>query len=120
MSGNLSQNYKGVTVAEIATKKLFENDKIVVWEMVLEPGESSGLHTHSHSYLFHVIEGSTGEVTDKNGTHCGTLTMEPGFTMYLQLKGQELVASEDFRIPITHSARNAGKTRFREILVETK
>src|SRR6185436_18481410 len=114
------QTFQGGLVAEVATTKLFENDKIIVWEMVLEPGESSGLHTHSHSYLFHVVEGSTGEVTDKNGKHCGTLTMEPGFTMFLQLKGDELVASEEFRIPITHSARNVGKTRFREILVETK
>ena len=107
-------------MAEIATKKLYENEKIVVWEMVLEPGESSGLHTHSHSYLFHVLEGSTGEVTDKNGKPCGTLTMESGFTMYLRLQGQELVALDDFRIPVTHSARNVGTTRFREILVETK
>ena len=106
-------------MAEIATKKLFENEKMAVWEMVLEPGESSGLHTHSHSYLFYVLEGSTGEVTDKEGKSCGSLQMEPGFTMFLRLQGQELVA-DDFRIPVTHSARNVGTTRFREILVETK
>ena len=108
-----------VVVAEIATKKLFENETIAVWEMVLEPGESSGLHTHSNSYLFYVLEGSTGEVTDKDGNSCGSLTMEPGFTMFFQMQGKELVAG-DFRIPLTHSARNVGKTRFREILVETK
>jgi hypothetical protein len=106
-------------VGEIATKKLFENEKIAVWEMVLEPGESSGLHTHNNSYLFYVLEGSTGEVTDKDGKSCGSLTMEPGFTMFFQLQGKELVAG-DFRIPVTHSARNVGKTRFREILVESK
>jgi hypothetical protein len=106
-------------MAEIATKKVFENDKIVVWEMVLDPGQSSGLHTHSNSYVFHVLEGSTCEVTDKEGKSCGALTMEPGFTLHFQLTGQELVA-DDFRIPITHSARNLGTTRFREILVETK
>src|SRR4030095_3762969 len=108
-----------VVVAEIATKKLFENEKITARGVVLEPAESSGLHTHTNSYLFHVIEGSTGEVTDKDGTSCGSLTMEPGFTMFFQLQGKELVAG-DFRIPVTHSARNVGKTRFREILVETK
>ena len=107
-------------MAEVATTKLYENEKIIVWEMILEPGESSGLHTHAHSYLFHVLEGSTGEVTDKHGKSVGQLTMEPGFTMYLELVGQELVGSGDFRIPITHSARNVGTTRFREILVETK
>jgi hypothetical protein len=45
--------------------------------------------------------------------------MEPGFTMFFQMQGKELVAG-DFRIPLTHSARNIGKTRFREILVESK
>lgn len=107
-------------MADVATKKLYENDEIIVWEMVLEPGENSGLHTHSHSYLFHVLEGATCEVMDREGKSCGALSMEPGFTMFLRLQGQELVASEEFRIPLTHSARNIGKTRFREILVETK
>jgi hypothetical protein len=106
-------------MADIATKKVFENDKIVVWEMILEPGQNSGLHTHSNSYVFHVLEGATCEVTDKEGKSCGALTMEPGFTMFFQLTGKELVAG-DFRIPITHSASNIGKTRFREIIVETK
>jgi beta-alanine degradation protein BauB len=45
--------------AAIATKKIFENDKIAVWDMVLAPGESTGLHTHQHDYMFFVIEGST-------------------------------------------------------------
>lgn len=106
-------------MAEVATKKLFENDNVIVWEMVLEPGESSGVHTHSHSYVFSVLEGSTCEVLDKDGESCGSLTMEPGFTLHFQLQGKELV-SPDFRIPVTHSARNLGKSRFREILVETK
>jgi len=106
-------------MADIATKKIFENDKIAVWEMVLEPGQISGLHTHSHSYVFYVLEGATCEVTDKDGKSCGTLSMEPGFTMFFRLEDKELVAG-DFRIPLTHSARNIGTTRFREILVESK
>lgn len=113
------QIFPGGIVAEIATKKLFENDKIAVWEMVLEPGESSGVHTHSNSYLFYVLEGATCEVLDKEGQSCGALTMEPGFTMFFQMQGKELIAG-DFRIPLTHSARNIGETRFREILVESK
>ena len=107
-------------MAEIATKKLFENDKISVWEMILEPGEAGGIHTHSHSYMFYVLEGATCEVLDKDGNSCGALTMEPGFTLYFQKQGQQLVAEGDFKIPLTHSARNIGKTRFREILVESK
>jgi oxalate decarboxylase/phosphoglucose isomerase-like protein (cupin superfamily) len=115
----MQQLFREKSMADIATKKIFENDKFAAWEMVLEPGQSSGLHTHSHSYVFYVLEGATCEVIDKEGKSCGALTMEPGFTMFFNLENQELVAG-DFRIPLTHSARNIGTTRFREILVESK
>ncbi len=106
-------------MADIATKKIFENDKIAVWEMVLEPGESTGVHTHSHDYVFYVIEGSTGEVTDKDGNVLGNLELKAGDTMFFRLEGEEVVAGE-LRVPAIHSARNIGTTRYREILVETK
>ena len=47
-------------MAEIGTKKIFENEKFALWEMVLEPGERTEVHTHSHDYVFYVLEGSTG------------------------------------------------------------
>ncbi len=106
-------------MADIATKKIFENDKIAVWEMVLEPGESTGVHTHSHDYVFYVIEGSTGELTDKDGIVLGNLDLKAGSTMSFRLEGEELVAGE-LRVPATHSARNVGTTRFRDIRVDTK
>ena len=106
-------------MSHVATTKIFENEKIIVWEMVLEPGESSGVHTHEHDYVFHVIEGSTGEILDKEGNQLGILELKAGDTMFLKLDGEELVAS-NLRVPITHNARNAGTTRYKEILIETK
>ena len=106
-------------MADIATKKIFENEKLSVWEMVLDPGERTEVHTHSHDYLFYVLEGSTGEVSDKDGNVVGALEMKAGDSYFFRIEGQELV-SGDFRIPLTHSARNVGSTRFREILVESK
>lgn len=106
-------------MADIATKKVFENDKIAVWEMVLEPGESTGVHTHERDYVFFVIDGSTAEVTGEDGKSLATFELGSGETMALRLEGQDLV-SGDLRLPATHSARNVGSTRYREILVETK
>ena len=106
-------------MSDIATTKIFEDEKVLLWEMVLEPGESTGVHTHTRDYVFYVIEGSTGELTDRDGNHLGTLELKAGETMPFRLEGQELV-SGDLRIPATHSARNVGATRYREILVETK
>ncbi len=104
---------------DIATKKIFENDKVSVWEMVLEPGESTGVHTHSQDYLFYVIEGSTAEVTDEDGKPIDTFELKTGDVMSFRLEGRDLVGT-DLRIPATHSARNVGSGRYREILVETK
>ena len=106
-------------MAEIATKKIFEKDTFALWEMVLEPGEQTEVHTHTHDYVFYVLEGSTGEVSDKDGNPVGALEMKAGDSYFFKMEGRELVSGE-FRIPLTHSARNVGTTRFREILVESK
>jgi hypothetical protein len=111
------RRFEEASMAEIATSKIFENEKISLWEMVLEPGESTGVHTHSRDYVFHVIEGSTLELADGAGTSLGKLEMKIGDTMSLRLEGRELVAG-DSRFPVTHSARNVGSSRYREILVE--
>ncbi len=106
-------------MAEVATTKIFENDKIAVWELVLDPGESTGVHTHSHDYMYYAIEGSTLEVTDKDENVLSSLELNAGDSLSFRLEGDELVGGE-LRVPATHNARNIGTTRFREILVETK
>src|SRR5947199_6961217 len=105
-------------MSEIATKKIFENDKIAVWEMVLEPGEGTGIHTHPHDYIFYVIEGSTSEITDKIGNFFSKLEMTAGESMFIRLEGQELVEG-NLRMPDTHRALNVGTNRSRETLEKT-
>jgi beta-alanine degradation protein BauB len=43
-------------VGSIATEVLLENDLIRVWDLTLEPGETSPLHTHQHPYFFVPLE----------------------------------------------------------------
>ena len=102
----------------VLTTKLFENEKVAVWERVIEPGDSTGTHTHLHDYVFHVVEGSTLEVPDSDGNTV-RLEAETGLTMYVGLDGDEIV-TEEMRGPATHDAKNIGDTRYREILVELK
>ena len=106
-------------MAEVATTKLFENDRVIVWEMVLEPGESTGVHTHQHDYFFHVLEGSTVGTRDKDGVPLGEFDLDAGSTNWLALDGDELMFG-DVRLPATHDAENVGSGRYREILVELK
>ena len=42
---------------DIGTRVLFENDRVRVWELRLEPGERSDLHRHENDYLMIQLEG---------------------------------------------------------------
>lgn len=70
----------GKIMSDVATKKLFENEKVVVWEMTLDLGERTGVHTHKHDYFFQVISGSTLETLDSEGISLGEFEMETGST----------------------------------------
>ena len=42
---------------DIATKLLFENEKVKVWEMRLDPGESTDVHKHDFDNILIQISG---------------------------------------------------------------
>ena len=42
---------------DVGSKKLFENDRVVVWEMRLAPGENEQLHRHDRDYVMIQIAG---------------------------------------------------------------
>lgn len=104
---------------DIAKHKRFENDRVVIWEFQLDPGESSGLHTHTRDYFFHIIEGSRQRVSDAEGKVIGEAVLEPGSTQWVTVDGDELIMNGE-RLPATHAATNIGTTAIREILVEFK
>ncbi len=106
----------------VGTTKLFENDQIILWEFVLEPGATTPLHTHLHDYVWYVLEGTKLEVFDQHDKYLGAIDAATGAIFPLRLEGDELVTTDGtgLRAPATHSARNGGPTRYREILVETK
>ena len=109
-------------MTEVGTRKVFENDSIIVWEFELEPGEQIPLHTHYLDYLFYVISGSTLEVTDADGNLTHSLNLKDKETLSLKVEGEQIIPVGVNVPPIlaTHSARNAGKNRYREILIEFK
>lgn len=106
-------------MGDIAKHKRFENDRVVVWEFQLDPGERSGLHTHARDYFFHIIDGSVQRVTDAEGNSLGEATLLPGATHWVTVEGDELVMDGQ-RLPATHEATNIGTTTIRELLVEFK
>jgi beta-alanine degradation protein BauB len=100
-------------LGDVATTKLFENDRIRVWEMALEPGESSDVHHHTLDYILIQLNGDkiAGIFEPDTGGPYPPGTVEgdvaPGNVIYIERGGIE-------------TAKNTGQEPYREILVELK
>jgi hypothetical protein len=116
--------FKEATMAGVGSEKVFENNKVIVWNFTLEPGAFSPLHTHEHDYMWYTIEGAVLQIFDEDGKDLGTLDVPTGAVYSLKLDNGYLeVLSEignGIQVPATHKTRNTGTTAYREILVEYK
>ena len=94
---------------QVGTKLLYENEKVKVWEFALSPGELIAMHTHRMDYLFHIYEGSTLEVTypAEMKAEARQLDLKANAVRFVKKGGR-------------HAARNVGKQRYVEVLVELK
>ncbi|MDF1655898.1 MAG: hypothetical protein P1U34_12390 [Coxiellaceae bacterium] len=107
-------------MAEVATTKIFESESIIVWKMILEPGECTGVRTHHHNYMFYATQGSIIEVQDSEGNHLETITVNTGEVLEFRLDDDTLVSTKDpeLIVPATHQACNRGDQTYTEVLVE--
>ena len=101
-----------------------ETNKFRLWEMTLDPNQSSELHTHSKEYSIYVQNGSIVEVYDVDDKLVGVLDAKTGtqIDFLLDKKKKKFVSKQNssIAIPLTHKAKNVGKSRFRELLIEFK
>ena len=54
-------------MADVGSEKVFENDKVIVWNFVLAPGAETPMHTHDHSYMWYTIDGAPLQIFDEDG-----------------------------------------------------
>ena len=50
----------GRELGEIASVVLFENDKVKIWNLIVEPGEASDWHLHGRDYVTVIVESNGG------------------------------------------------------------
>jgi hypothetical protein len=93
----------------VGTKLLFENDRVRVWDLRLEPGQSTGLHCHRTDYLYVVIGDGVLQRRDADGTEHPPVELCDGTVRFRSLEGDDV-----------HEAVNAGATPWRNIVVELK
>ncbi len=109
-------------MAGVGTQKVFENDRVVVWHLDLEPGEQGERHTHELDYVVRVLAGSTLEVSGPDGEVLDTVKLESGGADAFRVDGDQILSDRPGYpvVPATHSARNVGTNPFREVLIEFK
>lgn len=109
-------------MSDIGTKKVYEDDRVRVWHLDLEPGEHGKRHTHHLDYVVRVLSGSTLEIYDPNDELLDTVELESGGAVSFCVEGDVIVAERPGYpvVPATHSAKNIGTQTFREVLVEFK
>ncbi|MBW2418694.1 MAG: hypothetical protein JRH19_09115 [Deltaproteobacteria bacterium] len=103
---------RGAEVGPGGGEMIFENERVRIWDLALEPGGKSALHTHLLDYVLVQIEGEevkTQPHPDTEGFYNRRMIMEtrPGDTVFIEKGGSE-------------TAVNTGKTRWREIAIELK
>ena len=68
-------------LGDIASVVLFENERVKIWNLVVEPGEASDWHMHERDYVTVVVEGGGLTAEFDDGT-AGEGSPQVGSWMY--------------------------------------
>jgi quercetin dioxygenase-like cupin family protein len=93
-------------LGDIATTVLFENERVKIWNLIVEPGEASAWHLHSRDYVTVVVEGGGLTVEYEDGDP------EPGPSSTGNWRYHD-----DHRV---HRVINHTDTRYKNVLIELK
>jgi hypothetical protein len=104
------EDHDGDPIGNIATRVLFEDDRVRIWELHLEPGEASDLHHHENDYYLVIQQGDliAGIPPKSSG-------IDP-FVARIPPEGNTVAVSGGG----TEWALNVGEQPYHEILVELK
>ena len=93
---------------EVGTTIWFENDRIRVWEILLQPGERGAFHSHVTNYFWTVVEGSRGLQRLADGT----------FVVRDYLVGETKYLEHTPDTALIHDLENIGDSTLRFVTVE--
>ena len=96
-------------IGDIASRVLFEDDRVKIWDMKLEPGEATDLHHHERDYYLVMLQGDhvVGLPRDEKEETIVINLPKGGATVKVPKGGVEWGV-------------NVGEETFYEILVELK
>ena len=95
-----------VQLGDVGTHFRFENEHVKVWDLVLEPAQTSPWHRHTMNYLFIVTEPGNLRAEFEDGT-----VSEGEYKL-----GQVVMGQKDS----VHRVTNLGNARYSNAIVELK
>lgn len=105
-----AEKHKDDPLGGVGGRVILEDERVRIWELVLEPGEASDLHRHDHDYYLIIMEGDyVAGVTlpDNPAPSFVGKVPENGNTVSIPAGGVEW-------------AYNVGDKTYREVIVELK
>jgi hypothetical protein len=93
---------------QLGTTMWFENERIRVWEVLLQPGERGAFHAHTTNYFWTVVEPGRGLQRFADGTFI-VRDYRLGETRYLEHTPETA---------LIHDLENVGDTTLRFVTVE--
>ncbi len=93
---------------EVGTSRWFENERVRVWEVRLEPGERGPFHAHTHPYFWTCVEPGLGRQRSPDGT----------VKVRRYALGETQFSEHSADAPMLHDLENAGETTLRFVTVE--
>lgn len=93
---------------DVGTAVWFENDRVRVWEILLQPGERGPFHSHTTNYFWTVVEAGRGLQRFDDGTFA-VRDYEVGDTKFLEHTPETA---------LVHDLENVGDTTLRFVTVE--
>ncbi len=93
---------------QLGTTMWFENERIRVWEVLLEPGERGAFHAHTTNYFWTVVGPGRGLQRFADGTFI-VRDYQLGETRYLEHTPETA---------LIHDLENVGETTLRFVTVE--
>ena len=93
---------------KVGTTIWYENDRIRVWEILLQPGERGAFHSHVTNYFWTVVEGSRGLQRFADGT----------FVVRDYLVGETKYLEHTPETALIHDLENVGNSTLRFVTVE--
>ena len=98
----------GEVSRNVGNELLFENDRVRVWSMTLEPGESCEYHRHEHDYVYCYTTPSRITV-HRNGEPAATREYDKHFVQYTAVGAG-----------VEHHITNVSDIPHNQILIEMK